>query len=655
MDLTLLANRQKDNKRGMQFGCFARCWVIGVLAALMSFGEIGAAYEPAILTSHRPVKPDEHPRLIVRGDGLAVLKRDAQEPWGQQIVTRMKQALKLMEKMAITGRNRDVLKEAGFEAAGHGAIYALEASQSSAAAAKKIAITEVVLYPLTSRLSMMDRLSRLGGTAIAYDLCYDAWDETTRKKVRTFLLRESQRVIDAVKNEGIDHADGPEAVTAWATAGLVELAVLGDHEDPQAGDRIAACERSVIAYMEEAVAEHGVGLYGESVKQAAFASGVLPFVHANRLVLGRNLGNHPAVQNVLVPMVYQTIPEVGMPVIGPGTMAKDRSGLFAMAGAFIPKQDKPPVIWLFEQIGGDKYQGVVRPHQGLYMLGAGLHGIEAKAPQNRWPRYLQSRQANVGLLRSRWRDKDDIVAMLHGRDLRILGMGAQWAAHRGVHSTRWSDAPGIGALGNVFGFHANMYQTSVSGELTHFQVLADGERASMTMLLKGEVARLKSSVVLKDKVNGEKRERDVPVPTAGSFTGYRALAVDYTGLCGAPALFVLADRIEGAGQAPRSWVLHAGYESTFVLDGPSFTITNEDTTLRGTAVFPEGIVFRGESNPPYTNFIHFQTDSPEIQIIMTLQQGEAPNVINTGKSLLAGVRVGPQMIKLSGDKIELTD
>jgi hypothetical protein len=497
----------------------------------------------------------------------------------------------------------------------------------------------------------MDRLSRLGGITLAYDLCYDAWDEPTRSKVRTFLLKESKALLEKVSNLSQAEAEGPERITTWATAGLAELAVLGDMPDAAARGRIVACEEAVVDYMKNEVAERGIGLYGESVKQAAFASGILPFVHANRLVLGRDLGRHPAVQSVLIPALYQTVPDVGMPILGPGTTAKDRSGLFAMGGEFLTEHERPAVAWLFQMVGGDKYSGVVRPHQGLYMLGSGLRNAVPKPPGKDWPRYLRSDRAKLGLFRTRWKNHDDLVTLFHDGTIRILGMGARWVSQRGIHSNRWSDSPGAGAMENVLGFNARSYRTSVDREVTHFGVLADAAVGSMTVSLKGQADRLQSSIKIKEQVNGKKVEKEVAVPPGGSFRGYRAFAVDYTGRCGAPALFVIADHIEGAGEAPRQWVLHAGYKTTFSLDGPAFKITNGETSLIGKAVSPEGLVFKGESNPPYTNFIHAETDGPEIQVIMILQRGKAPVVVSSRGGLQGNVSVGERTIRLSGDKI----
>ncbi len=630
-----------------------------VLASVLATFAQGAdnGYEPPLVPGHDPIEPGEHPRLIVRkGEEQATVLKTARGEWGRNVVYRLNQSLKLMAKATITGRNRDVIKEAGYKAAGQGAVYTLEGSAAAAAAARKTVLTEVIAFPMKSSLPVMDRISRLHGTAIAYDLCYDAWNETTRATVRVFMRSESQALLKRAGGTAALRTAAPEPVAAYATAGLAELAMLRDAgDDPAARKRIDGCEQAVIDYLRDSVDDRGFGIHGESVKQAAFASGILPFVYANRLVRGRDLIGHPAVSAVMVPMVYQTVPAVGMAIIGPGTVAKNRSGLFAMAARFVPEHERPAVAWLFHKVGGDAYYGVVRPHQALYMLGSGLDRIEAAAPGEDWPWFIRSDQVTLGVFRTRWQDADDIVAILHDGAVRILGMGARWVSRRGLHANRWSDDPGVGAMENVLGFHTRMYRTSVERTVSRFKATDAAGLGSITVTVKGRADRITSSVTMKKKIGGTKVEVNVPVPPAGAFEGVRAFGVDYTGLSGVPALFALVDTLTGAGEAPRQWVLHAGYRCRFTVEGSTFTITSGDATLCGTAVFPKDLVFAGESHPPYTNFIHAETTSPHVHVIMTLQRGAAPAVSAPAGGLAGTVKVGERGIGFSDNTIVFAD
>ena len=90
----------------------------------------------------------------------------------------------------------------------------------------------------------MERACRLHGTALTYDLCYAAWDEATRQKVRTFLLTEA-RVLAARLGATDPPLPEPQRIVTVSAIGLAEMAVLADTEDAEAVGRIRACERAV--------------------------------------------------------------------------------------------------------------------------------------------------------------------------------------------------------------------------------------------------------------------------------------------------------------------------------------------------------------------------------------------------------------------------
>ena len=634
-------------------------FVVAALAAHHASSVAGAAVVPRIVEGHHVPAAGEHPRLIVRkGQGVATLRRAAASPWGQRIKARIRQALKLMEKLAIAGRNREVIKEAGFKAAGYGAVFLLDADAAAANKARQIALREVVGYPMAGSLGLMDRVSRLHGTAVAYDLCYDAWDGATRRKVRAYLLQEAQALLKKVGRPDAASAAQPEHITAWASAGLAELAALGDADDG-ARARVEACERALTVYLDRNIGELGFDANGESVRQAAFASGILPFFLANRLVLGRDFTQGPAVSSVMLPMVYQTVPGVGMAVTGAPTATVDSTGLFALATELTPAERRPAVAWLLQQIGGNTYLGIIRPHHGLHMLTSGLSAVKPAPPGGRWPRFVRSDRARFAVFRSRWQDADDIVAVAYGGAIRILGMGAHWVGHRGLHAAMWSHDPGAGSLENVFLFNPRMlkkrvYRISVTSRLAAFRPGAAAPVASAAFTFEGRADRARPTLSTSKKKGRQKVTTSVPVPEGGSFEGTRVFGVDYTGRCGAPALFILADRLTGGGKAPRVWVLHVGPEATIAADGPTFTLTSKDASLRGTVVYPQGVTFQSTGNHRFANFLSAKATSDRFEVIMTLQLGEPPKVAATDKGLSANVTVGKRVVLLRNDEIAFT-
>ena len=651
-----------------------------LIAAAFAAGLAGAAWaEPAAASGHKPIQPDEHPRLIFRGaDQLKAMRAKAATEWGKAVVYRMHQTRKVMEKASITGRNREVVKEAGFKAAGNAAVFALEGDKPSAERAKRVLLAEVISYPMRSRLPLLDRASRLHGAALAYDLCYHAWDAATRTKAKAFLRQEAGLVLKLAGQARQRAPDTETHVVAYSAVALAELATHSDPDDLDARKRIAACEKAVAEYLDTAVSPRGFGRYGESVKQAAFGTGVVPFLIAGKLVLGRDLTGHAAVRNALTPMVYLAVPRAGMPVIGPKTAAVDRSGLFAMAYDLADPADRPAVAWLFKQIGGDKYRGVVRPHHALYMLAGSLDAASPAAPTGEACGGLYfDKTANVALLRSGWKDADDLVTVVHGGAIRLLGMEGRWVSSAGIHAAIWSDSPGAGALGNVFLFNTRrgrghsgktVYAIQVAQKLEQAVGSPGGKAATFTFSSTGLTKRLidrvketvKRSQLTKEqleKIDASSRGKGKSKPSdkvtvetvigeGGPFRGLRHVAVDYTGRCGAPALVVVSDRMAGGGQAPREWVLHCDVRTRFTMEGPVLSLTRNGVTLRATIVEPRGAAWAGTSNPPVCNFAHLATDNDVVRVALTLGRDAPPKVAVKGRA----ITVGGQVVRFDGDK-----
>jgi len=628
---------------------------------LVASASVSGADVPADI--HTPVAAGEHPRLIVRGGAaVAELRAQAQTEYGKKVDERLKQALKLMTKATIAGQNRDVLKEAGYRAAGHGAVYLLDQDAEAGAESAKVAVREVVKYPMTARLETVDRASRLMGLALAYDLAYDAWDQDTRDRARRFLRSESDELLGKVGGmDRIKPGDETQAMVV-CSAGVADLAMLHDHDDPGAAKRLDAIAGYVERYLNEAVGVEGFGVAGEAARQAAFASGILPLVRADKLVRGRDLTTHPAVTQVMRPAILGTAPSAGMPVVGGTSSALDRSGLFAMATDLAPEADRPAIAWLFGQLGGERYLGVVRPHHGLYMLVSGLGDVEPAIPQGeRWPTAVSAPKAGVALARTAWDADADLVTLLdHGR-LRILGLGARWATFAGPHAGTWSHLPGAAGLDNRFGFSPEpgrkmpkVYQPSMS--VTMDSMSADPAAGTTTAryTIEGTVKRLKAQITITEKDGNKKVEKVIDIPEGGDFAGQRVVGIDYSGRSGAAAVIVVADTLDGGGQAPRHWSLNLGYKTPddkFAVNGNTFAVTIGGVTFRGTVFGGDDLELAATSNPPYANLFTATTRQPSVLVVMTLSRGDAPAVKAQGDGIQRTVTVGGASYQLADGKI----
>jgi len=141
----------------------------------------------------------------------------------------------------------------------------------------------------------------------------------------------------------------------------------------------------------------------------------------------------------------------------------------------------------------------------------------------------------------------------------------------------------------------------------------------------------------------------------------RSFAADYSGASGAPGLFVVVDRVSGGGE--KIWQMFPGGKAT--CQGNTFTIAaGEDgrkATLKGTFVYPRDAKVAGERfrfvdqsrGKPREAFAIRARSSDSFFVVMTLQDGPAPEVRVTGKGLGATVAVGGQTIRFDAKKIIL--
>jgi hypothetical protein len=148
----------------------------------------------------------------------------------------------------------------------------------------------------------------------------------------------------------------------------------------------------------------------------------------------------------------------------------------------------------------------------------------------------------------------------------------------------------------------------------------------------------------------------------------RAIAVDYSGKCGAPCLFVLVDRIDGGKSKVWTWNLGdaEAVESAEVRDN-TFTLARGDATLHGTFVAPakaevtatinevRTVLRKGESVLKIPSILARGGDA--FFLVATLQGAETtpPEIKITGAGLDAAVTVGARCITFDGRQIVIVD
>ena len=445
--------------------------------------------------------------------------------------------------------------------------------------------------------------------------------------------------------------------TAWYEAELAEWKdgrarhAQSGGVHPRAEFWAEASRRRVDAFPLRAFGERGWTCEGEAYTQHSYRQ-VLPFVHCCRNALGRTLGSagHERLQAALGLYAARTIfRDDGASMEGfangGGTLGVDNH---ARGFGILDERLKPVMLgaWNRTQALADAgklrtawlEEDVLDPLSAAFMFVNYPLEMKERSAGEIFPLVSVDKDFGAYVFRDRWRDGDDFVATAFLQNrwtresfpgcLRIAGLGSDWVV-RGGSSLDHLNANRVFIPGKA--------AKAVEGVIkpTFFAAGADGSGVlSMDMdgLYPGAKVR-------------------------------RSFAVDYSGASGAPGLFAVADRVEGAG-GKAVWQLVTDQSIPVEVSGKGFTLKGAGgATLQATVVSPAaarietaGVIQGHEAN---YHDIHrgarFQRTVVKVSggdlflVVMTVQRGQAPAVTSEGGS----VRVGRQTVRLDGEKIVL--
>jgi hypothetical protein len=165
-------------------------------------------------------------------------------------------------------------------------------------------------------------------------------------------------------------------------------------------------------------------------------------------------------------------------------------------------------------------------------------------------------------------------------------------------------------------------------------------------------------------VDGRVRVED---PADQGVRAFRSIAVDYGKTCGAPVLLVVVDRVTG-GAGKDKWVQlnftrgRGGPGGTLQAEGSKFTFSPQQVrrtdppprgSLRGTVVFPADAKLATDGSDKRPGSHLKITGGEEYWLVMTIQEGDPPEVKVDGTGADARIRIGGQTITFDGEKIIL--
>ncbi|MFW5859415.1 MAG: hypothetical protein ACOCYP_05270 [Planctomycetota bacterium] len=505
---------------------------------------------PVPIAGHRPLAPDEHPRLVVRRDDLPELRQKATTPLGRRAVDAL---VGFGQKGG--GIGGIAAKRATWPAAALGFAYLLTGDEAHAHAAAR-QIETVVFDPAAAgyRAQMVQDIHYAPfvlGLALAYDACHPVWDAQLRARCVTEIARrcrELQRgIVDGRRMRGMNTAvwSNHNAIRV-SCMGIGALAILGAEGTDAEWletiiDRAAVDVRDYIRF---GIGASGLGMEGHFYKHMTLERGVMQFMRAHRLVRGARL-TRAQTAHWYVAGEFHARQLADDPPAGQG--ATFWATLF-MTGPAAHMQ----VFRHFWQEAGEPLGGGFTALHTLCVVPA----VEAAAPTRAYPWWLPDERKGCEKFRPFPRTEPDPQVLLNLKhDLRrschYERSGAWPSLEVTVFATRW-------LLGRPFPTlpHAPVANNPFHGP----HILRRHEPVARVAELDLDLAR-QYFQVLSPEAEPERQlarqagARELTVPNWGrlvydhGIAGTRSLVVDCSGESGAPLLIAWLDRLENVPEA----------------------------------------------------------------------------------------------------------
>ena len=677
-DYAIELNRSGDDFSGTYNGTFLGAAVRGQVTGRVAPDPVRT------VPGFGSVETNEHPRLIFRRRDLPLLRKRMQTPEGKAIVEMMLSRSPVRQLEQVGDRR------ASWLAASYGVVWQLTGDRVAADKAREILVAEVFRKPMPTDRHDVHLAPRLLGLALAYDLCYDAWDAEFVALAGNYLHDVMMELYggtnEAVPIEMINpHPWTYRNAMRMGSIGCAAIALLGEKDAngrpiEQAAHVADVAERQIVAYLKMGLSAGGMGMEGPLAKSMALSNGVLQFMHASRIARGRDLS---AVNPMLLAGQVLEASSVAGPHghdFGLSSISVQISGRWAMGLGTVPANRLAEMTWCFDRNAGPlgrKHYDCAYPFQAAYALMNYPFDVESSPPPEN-PPFLADRDHGHFIFRSGWKDADDVLTTLYARssarrgielpgaqrgrstppapgevppaamEMRIRGCGQEW-----MHGTM-----GIAPQNSFFGADVLDYQSprpmqaTLSADLDRMylkQVVPDArprrrtepnpdtpylvrQLAERTVIDPPPDPALFTDDAVKAFVAAPGAYRDVNV------RGRRYIGIDYSGACGAPALLVVIDKIEGAA-ANMPWELGLGSRETPVVwKAGRFVLGDEaGANLSGQFVAPAGARAARIRAPSL------------VWVVFTLQRGAPPDISVQGQG--ARVTIGGQTVAFDGKSI----
>lgn len=427
---------------------------------------------PAPIDGHVKLAANEHPRLFFRRNDIPELRRRAQTPEGRQIVARLRQLLGGGEEMPTEfNPNRGKQPDGSgpfhatapigkaytlWHAAGFGTLYQVTGEKKYAELARKC--VDLALdgqrdrdnrYSFQQPTGALRAGPSLSAIAIAYDLCFDAWEPEYRRKIALAIQEYdggygNPKANEALGKLALSPRHGPQSNhfgPQVGGAGIAVLAIYGDDgTDTAKLDRyLAGIRKNAARNLTEGFGDGGYFYEHLGPSQISSDTAFMPYLAAERTAMGLDfISPLPNAQWINLRWVMDLLPVNGKPEFplrhpgsyGTGQFWKCRDGLSRggqFVQAFLTASDdaqRRALLWTYNHVvepdPDSRTFDLVSPypHRALFALVAWPIGLQELNPGEVLPKARSDSRYHWYVFRNRWQDADDalVTLLLGGRN-----------------------------------------------------------------------------------------------------------------------------------------------------------------------------------------------------------------------------------------------
>lgn len=502
---------------------------------------------------------------------------------------------------------------------------------------------DVFLNPVSKGLSRAGQVLNL---AITYDLCCEAWEKEDQDIVGKALKKAVYRLAATMGEGGNYYIANNWNGVRWGAAAFASL--VSDEPDCKYigwEARIRLTDHLRANLSEQGWNPEGIGYYNYPWQYIGPA--LIAFKKCEHRDLIKEI---PPAEQSFWPTLAGVVPIEHQGGLGLRSDLSDdhpvyrSAGVLGIAFELAPKEQIPALKWMFDHLCGSNGDGSFERENGiLYHLLYYPFNIESSNPSKIMGLTHFDREHGIVMCRNRYRDRMDIVANYcaagrrpkgahSGPDtntVRLQGLDNVWIVGGG----RTGDPTGQTLL---FPSESDRYESKGTGRLLHWSVEHDGSGYAI-----GEGS------------------------CVGTADHRRWMAVDYSQACGAPALFLVADRSLNG----RRWRLNTPEFNTITVTEAGFLITASDGASLNASILglnsgiqlKQGIVERGGGAGhvafPFkgVKYIHNKwvecACEGSIIVVMTLQPAGQEHPPVKFKEWKEPISVGGQWLTIREDRV----